>query len=965
MNIAAITRKRRFHISLWARISLVVSGIIFLCFCGFGLYTARQQEQLALQEITQITRAVSANVNAAVTTEILEERLDNIEVVLIRLAMIKYIAEIIVTDNNGRVLSHIKRRHVLQSSGKTIDAPTPIYHSAKELIALGKHLNLQQTRFVQSAERLSYTSEIRRGNRIGMVMVSASLLDLPAIRQAIYVDTFYAALIAMLASTLLLNLGLRRTVKALASTTHFASSLTEQRGAQLTLASNIHEIEELVSAINSMSSDLAQQHAMLKDSEVRKNAIMQAALDCVITTDAQGMIIDFNQAAQSCFGYRLEEVLGREMAEVIIPPAMREAHRQGMARFLATGESKVLGKRIELTAVRRNLQEFPVELAIISFVSNGQRYFCGYLRDITMKKAIEAESAWSAKALMQIMREKEYQKFALDQHSIVSICDANGRITYANQKFTDISGYSSEQLLAETHALLKSGVHDPAFYREMWRCISSGEVWHGQLANRRHDGVIYWVAATIVPWLDDEGHPYQYVAIQTDITEQKAIEHALEQSRQRELETGYEIQQTLLWGEIPHKLGNLQIATHSEASQGVDGDFFGFTRYSDTCFEMLVGDVMGKGIPAAMIGAAIKNCYSQCLVQLLVENKTSDESGPQLPSPAAIVNAMHQEMTERLISLNSFVTLALYRIDLAQRSITYVNAGHTPGLLVGSEKDFVQPLLGANVPIGVQTQEVYEEVRLAIDDSTMLLAYSDGITETRDSNRQEFGEDRLAASIAESNRVNLPAAQTLLKLRNELRQFAEFRKLLDDQTAVLIAFPKTSAGEASQPISKLAETICEVIDIPWELRALGALRQNIFAIANKYAMHEEKRDGLILAAFETATNIIRHSKRPFSDSSLSCRISHIGNALEVQLLYVGNVYVPTTIAEPDFSGDSDGGFGLFIIEQAVERVIYSTPLPGVGSVRLIQLLEPRERVSKFPDLATTAETTLTADFVSR
>jgi PAS domain S-box-containing protein len=138
-------------------------------------------------------------------------------------------------------------------------------------------------------------------------------------------------------------------------------------------------------------SQRAQQHMrhneeMLRDSAMRYRAVMDTALDCIVTIDHQGKIVDFNHAAEQTFGYRRADVLGREMAELIIPPAMRERHRGGLARYLATGEGPVLNKRLEMTAVRADGNEFPVELAITRIPSDGPPQFTGYLRDITERK---------------------------------------------------------------------------------------------------------------------------------------------------------------------------------------------------------------------------------------------------------------------------------------------------------------------------------------------------------------------------------------------------------------------------------------------------------------------------------------------------------------------------------------------------------------------------------------------------
>jgi PAS domain S-box-containing protein len=129
-------------------------------------------------------------------------------------------------------------------------------------------------------------------------------------------------------------------------------------------------------------------------------------------------------------------------------------------------------------------------------------------------------------ALLEINTELANQKFALDQHAIVAITDLNDTITYANDKFCAISGYTREELIGRSHRLVNSGTHPKEFFAQLWDTVRQGEVWHGEICNRAKDGSLYWVYSTLVPLLRPNGDPHAFVCIRTDVTERKQAEEA-------------------------------------------------------------------------------------------------------------------------------------------------------------------------------------------------------------------------------------------------------------------------------------------------------------------------------------------------------------------------------------------------------------------------------------------------------
>ena len=212
---------------------------------------------------------------------------------------------------------------------------------------------------------------------------------------------------------------------------------------------------------------VARRHAeeAVRSSESRLRAMLEAALDAVVTMDHEGRVIGWNHAAETTFGYRASEVIGREMADTIVPPSLRAAHRNGLSRFLDTEHPVVLDKRLELTGMHKNGTEFPVELTITRISLPGPPTFTGYLRDITDRIRAEAELRASRARLVEIAdtERRRIQRNLHDgaQQRITAVLLSLGRLREAPQERAALIDVAIDELSAGLEEIreLASGLH--------------------------------------------------------------------------------------------------------------------------------------------------------------------------------------------------------------------------------------------------------------------------------------------------------------------------------------------------------------------------------------------------------------------------------------------------------------------------------------------------------------------------
>ena len=179
-------------------------------------------------------------------------------------------------------------------------------------------------------------------------------------------------------------------------------------------------------------------------------------------------------------------------------------------------------------------------------------------------------------------KEIKFQKFSIDEHAIVSATDSDGNITYANDKFCEISGYKHDELIGQNHRIIKSDEHSPEFYKDMWDTISNGKVWQGKVKNKKKNGDCYWLKATMVPFMDESGKPQHYFSIRTDITERKNAEMGLKKYASEMEQLAEERSRQLVHADRMVTLGTLSAGVAHEINNPV-----GFVMNNIQIFEKL------------------------------------------------------------------------------------------------------------------------------------------------------------------------------------------------------------------------------------------------------------------------------------------------------------------------------------------------------------------------------------------
>jgi len=357
---------------------------------------------------------------------------------------------------------------------------------------------------------------------------------------------------------------------------------------------------------------------------------------------------------------------------------------------------------------------------------------------------------------------KRYFNAVEQTADMVMITDTNGVIEYVNPAFEEITGYSRKEAAGNRPSILRSGRHDKDFYKNMWGTILEGKPFQDTLVNRKKNGELFWCEQTISSMRDSYDNISHFVCVAKDVTQLKE-----KQQMEFRLKVAHELQQRL--AKAITLVPGFDIAGKTYSAVETSGDFFDIIDMPDGYIGIVIGDVVGHGIGAAMIMAETR-AYLRAISRYEKD-------------PSVILERLNSELVIDLQS-EHFVTLVLARIHPQERSLVYASAGHNKSYLLHNSGSVHIEMASTGIPLGFLKDTEYEKSEPHdLLPGSILVLLTDGITEAHSTDRVQFGDSR-ALEVVRQHREN-PAQDIIKNLYYEVCSFSQKKTQDDDMTAVI------------------------------------------------------------------------------------------------------------------------------------------------------------------------------------
>ena len=407
---------------------------------------------------------------------------------------------------------------------------------------------------------------------------------------------------------------------------------------------------------------------------------------------------------------------------------------------------------------------------------------------------------------------------------------------------------------------------------------------------------------------------------------ERAASAALAAAHQREVEIGFKIQQMLLLDPPPADFPGLHVAALTIPSQKIDGDFYSFYRHENQQLDVIVADVMGKGIPAALLGAATKSQFHKALCRLMATVGVG-----KLPEPREIVTLAHAEIGHHLLELESFVTLCYLRLDPGRGHLDLVDCGHTGLVLRRAATGRCEIVHGDNLALGLRRGEIFDQLSLPFAPGDLFLLFSDGVTETRNPQGEFFGVERLLQCVERDS--GRGPDELVQAIRGAAFAFSGSESPRDDWTCVAM-----KAVEREMPLGRAG------LELHSDFAELRRARELVRAACHDPALgagperpplDDKGISQLELAVTEACSNIMRHAYHGRTDRPIHLEVEIYPKKVSVLLHHLGDPFDPAkAVPPPAFDGSRESGFGLYILSQRVDAVRYYRDDRGWSCVAL-------------------------------
>lgn len=513
----------------------------------------------------------------------------------------------------------------------------------------------------------------------------------------------------------------------------------------------------------------------LKSSEERFRSVAESATDAIISVDSRGRVVLWNTAAENVFGYAREEVVGKPLA-AIMPQRFREAHRSGMQRVVSSGKSRIIGKTMELAAVRKDGTEFPIELSLAKWQTSEGIFFTGIIRDISQRKQAEllgeALDKINATVLSTLDPDEILQRIVVEAGKAIGAetCRISMRegdhwvVRYLHGASKDLLGV---RLTDDEFPL-------SALAARTKKPVVSNDVYNDDQADRktaRKHGIRSALIAPLFAKGEAMGTlaftyhsaPVGFSQAQVDFAGKLATSVSLAVENARLYQQEHRIAQILQEGliqEVPEIRGldiGIVYGSAYEAER-VGGDFYDIFEVGDGLVAVLVGDVSGKGVRAAGLTETIRSS-----VRTLAYID---------PSPAFVFSRLNQSLIRQLPA-GDFATAVLLVLDVASGDVAIASAGHPPPVLCGNRCAFADVAPGALLGAFSTT---YKESYLNLSEAQDIILYTDGLIEAR-KDSELFGQGRLLKVMQWAHSLDIQ--ETVDDLLRAATEFAQ-GKLADD-----------------------------------------------------------------------------------------------------------------------------------------------------------------------------------------